>query len=118
MLARAVSVQQAYGASYWHLLTEVAPRLLLALPLLRADPGCHVLMPATAASRQLLRMLHLDPRRIAEVPNPSPNPTPTPTPNPHPTPTPNPTPNQVPKPLRIHWTGCPNSCGQVQCADI
>ena len=20
--------------------------------------------------------------------------------------------------LRIHWTGCPNSCGQVQCADI
>jgi len=24
----------------------------------------------------------------------------------------------VPKPLRIHWTGCPNSCGQVQCADI
>ena len=79
MLARAVSVQQAYGASYWHLLTEVAPRLLLALPLLRADPGCHVLMPATAASRQLLRMLHLDPRRIAEVPNPNPNPNPNPT---------------------------------------
>ena len=25
---------------------------------------------------------------------------------------------QVPKPLRIHWTGCPNSCGQVQAADI
>jgi ferredoxin-nitrite reductase len=24
----------------------------------------------------------------------------------------------VPKPLRIHWTGCPNSCGQVQAADI
>ena len=24
----------------------------------------------------------------------------------------------VDKPLRIHWTGCPNSCGQVQCADI
>lgn len=24
----------------------------------------------------------------------------------------------VPKPLRIHWTGCPNSCGQVQVADI
>lgn len=20
--------------------------------------------------------------------------------------------------VRIHWTGCPNSCGQVQCADI
>mmetsp|Transcript_11049 Transcript_11049/g.16592 ORF Transcript_11049/g.16592 Transcript_11049/m.16592 type:complete len:614 (-) Transcript_11049:326-2167(-) len=24
----------------------------------------------------------------------------------------------VDKPLRIHWTGCPNSCGQVQVADI
>ena len=24
----------------------------------------------------------------------------------------------TPKPLRIHWTGCPNSCGQVQAADI
>lgn len=24
----------------------------------------------------------------------------------------------VDKPIRIHWTGCPNSCGQVQCADI
>merc|ERR1719502_2364167 len=22
------------------------------------------------------------------------------------------------RPLRIHWTGCPNSCGQVQVADI
>jgi ferredoxin-nitrite reductase len=25
---------------------------------------------------------------------------------------------QVPKDIRIHWTGCPNSCGQVQVADI
>mmetsp|Transcript_12904 Transcript_12904/g.19428 ORF Transcript_12904/g.19428 Transcript_12904/m.19428 type:complete len:609 (+) Transcript_12904:35-1861(+) len=25
---------------------------------------------------------------------------------------------EVPQPLRIHWTGCPNSCGQVQAADI
>ncbi len=24
----------------------------------------------------------------------------------------------VPRPVRIHWTGCPNSCGQVQAADI
>ena len=24
----------------------------------------------------------------------------------------------MPRPLRIHWTGCPNSCGQVQAADI
>lgn len=24
----------------------------------------------------------------------------------------------VDKPIRIHWTGCPNSCGQVQAADI
>jgi len=24
----------------------------------------------------------------------------------------------VPRPLRVHWTGCPNSCGQVQVADI
>mmetsp|Transcript_33522 Transcript_33522/g.99903 ORF Transcript_33522/g.99903 Transcript_33522/m.99903 type:complete len:634 (-) Transcript_33522:510-2411(-) len=24
----------------------------------------------------------------------------------------------VDRPIRIHWTGCPNSCGQVQCADI
>ncbi|KAJ1461535.1 nitrite reductase-ferredoxin dependent [Pelagophyceae sp. CCMP2097] len=24
----------------------------------------------------------------------------------------------VPTPLRIHWTGCPNSCAQVQVADI
>lgn len=24
----------------------------------------------------------------------------------------------VTKPIRIHWTGCPNSCGQVQVADI
>jgi len=24
----------------------------------------------------------------------------------------------IDKPLRIHWTGCPNSCGQVQAADI
>uniref|UniRef100_A0A7S3WUJ4 Ferredoxin--nitrite reductase, chloroplastic n=2 Tax=Emiliania huxleyi TaxID=2903 RepID=A0A7S3WUJ4_EMIHU len=24
----------------------------------------------------------------------------------------------TPRPLRIHWTGCPNSCGQVQAADI
>ena len=24
----------------------------------------------------------------------------------------------VKKPLRIHWTGCPNSCGQAQAADI
>lgn len=23
-----------------------------------------------------------------------------------------------PKKIRIHWTGCPNSCGQVQVADI
>ena len=94
-----MSVQQAYGASYWHLLTEVAPRLLLALPLLRADPGCHLLMPATAASRQLLRMLHLDPRRIAEVPNPNPNPNHSPNPNPNPNPDPNPSPNPKPLPL-------------------
>lgn len=45
LVARAVSVQQAYSASYWHLLMEVAPRLLFALPLLRADPGCHLVMP-------------------------------------------------------------------------
>lgn len=25
---------------------------------------------------------------------------------------------KVDKPLRIHWTGCPNSCAQVQAADI
>ncbi len=25
---------------------------------------------------------------------------------------------QVPQPVRIHWTGCPNSCGQPQVADI
>lgn len=25
---------------------------------------------------------------------------------------------EVPKPVRIHWTGCPNSCGQPQVADI
>jgi ferredoxin-nitrite reductase len=24
----------------------------------------------------------------------------------------------IPKRVRIHWTGCPNSCGQVQAADI
>jgi len=24
----------------------------------------------------------------------------------------------VDKPIRLHWTGCPNSCGQVQVADI
>ncbi len=24
----------------------------------------------------------------------------------------------VPRPIRIHWTGCPNSCGQPQVADI
>jgi len=24
----------------------------------------------------------------------------------------------VDRPIRIHWTGCPNSCGQVQVADI
>jgi ferredoxin-nitrite reductase len=24
----------------------------------------------------------------------------------------------VNRPIRIHWTGCPNSCGQVQAADI
>lgn len=24
----------------------------------------------------------------------------------------------TPKPVRIHWTGCPNSCGQPQVADI
>jgi len=24
----------------------------------------------------------------------------------------------VPKPVRMHWTGCPNSCGQPQVADI
>lgn len=24
----------------------------------------------------------------------------------------------TPQPVRIHWTGCPNSCGQVQVADI
>jgi ferredoxin-nitrite reductase len=24
----------------------------------------------------------------------------------------------VPQPVRIHWTGCPNSCGQPQVADI
>ena len=24
----------------------------------------------------------------------------------------------VPQNVRIHWTGCPNSCGQVQAADI
>ncbi|CAI5472120.1 unnamed protein product [Closterium sp. Yama58-4] len=24
----------------------------------------------------------------------------------------------LPEPVRIHWTGCPNSCGQVQVADI
>jgi ferredoxin-nitrite reductase len=24
----------------------------------------------------------------------------------------------LPKPVRIHWTGCPNSCGQPQVADI
>lgn len=24
----------------------------------------------------------------------------------------------IPKPVRIHWTGCPNSCGQAQVADI
>eukprot|EP00253_Pinus_taeda_P008845 PITA_08845 len=25
---------------------------------------------------------------------------------------------EVPKPVRMHWTGCPNTCGQVQVADI
>lgn len=25
---------------------------------------------------------------------------------------------ELPKPVRIHWTGCPNSCGQPQVADI
>ena len=25
---------------------------------------------------------------------------------------------EMPKPVRIHWTGCPNSCGQPQVADI
>ena len=25
---------------------------------------------------------------------------------------------EVNRPVRIHWTGCPNSCGQVQAADI
>ena len=25
---------------------------------------------------------------------------------------------QVERDVRIHWTGCPNSCGQVQVADI
>eukprot|EP00980_Cylindrotheca_fusiformis_P007260 scaffold1525_cov142-Cylindrotheca_fusiformis.AAC.60 len=25
---------------------------------------------------------------------------------------------EVERPIRIHWTGCPNSCGQVQAADI
>jgi len=25
---------------------------------------------------------------------------------------------KVDRPVRIHWTGCPNSCGQVQAADI
>lgn len=25
---------------------------------------------------------------------------------------------QLPAPVRIHWTGCPNSCGQAQVADI
>ncbi|KAI0566113.1 Nitrite and sulphite reductase 4Fe-4S [Gracilaria domingensis] len=25
---------------------------------------------------------------------------------------------EVPRDVRIHWTGCPNSCGQVQVADI
>lgn len=25
---------------------------------------------------------------------------------------------EVDRPIRIHWTGCPNSCAQVQCADI
>lgn len=24
----------------------------------------------------------------------------------------------VPEPVRIHWTGCPNSCGQVQLLDL
>eukprot|EP01024_Parvocaulis_polyphysoides_P010156 TRINITY_DN13366_c0_g4_i1.p1 TRINITY_DN13366_c0_g4~~TRINITY_DN13366_c0_g4_i1.p1 ORF type:complete len:585 (-),score=105.05 TRINITY_DN13366_c0_g4_i1:516-2270(-) len=24
----------------------------------------------------------------------------------------------IPKPVRIHWTGCPNSCGQAQVGDI
>jgi ferredoxin-nitrite reductase len=24
----------------------------------------------------------------------------------------------LPNPVRIHWTGCPNSCGQAQVADI
>ncbi|GMH47434.1 hypothetical protein TrVE_jg4857 [Triparma verrucosa] len=24
----------------------------------------------------------------------------------------------VPKAVRMHWTGCPNSCGQAQCGDI
>ena len=25
---------------------------------------------------------------------------------------------EIPKTVRIHWTGCPNSCGQPQVADI
>jgi ferredoxin-nitrite reductase len=25
---------------------------------------------------------------------------------------------EVPKPVRMHWTGCPNTCAQVQVADI
>jgi len=25
---------------------------------------------------------------------------------------------KLPRPVRIHWTGCPNSCGQAQIADI
>jgi ferredoxin-nitrite reductase len=24
----------------------------------------------------------------------------------------------VPTPVRMHWTGCPNTCGQVQVADV
>ena len=72
----AVVVMQAYAASYWHLLLEVAPRLLMALPLLprrgngggAGDSGCKLLAPRTAASLELVRLLGISEDAVIAVP--------------------------------------------------
>ena len=82
----AVVVMQAYAASYWHLLLEVAPRLLMALPLLRGagagasdgagggggggvgDSGCKLIAPRTAASLELFRLLGVSDDAVLAVP--------------------------------------------------
>jgi hypothetical protein len=65
---RAINLLQAYGNSFWHVVAEILPRLLMVLPLVRADRDSALLLDPSAAAHQLLAILGVDASRIISFP--------------------------------------------------